>query len=53
MSLCDRALERESRVCVCVRERAVCVFIYLYVQQKGREGGIRGAGRDEENERAA
>lgn len=49
VSLCDRALERESNgLCVCV---SVC--LYLCVCAGEGEGGIRGEARDEENERAA
>lgn len=45
MSLCDRALERESNV--------LCACLYLCVCAGKGEGGIRGEVRDEENERAA
>lgn len=55
--LCVTEHWRENLECVCVREResSVCVYISVCATKRegGREGGIRGAGRDEENERAA
>lgn len=55
---------RSAYVCLCVTEHwrgsltvcvcaCTCVCLYLCVCATGREGGIRGEARDEENERAA